>query len=165
MVERRHDLIVIGVDEEEKWCIGREPSHRQACRDRWDGKIGSAIRGEAPRLRDVAASGKTKNPDAVAGDAHSGACERTRRTACCPSAIASGMTVFRRSAILAESLASLSPVRMTRYLRMNAATPMEFSQRARSVPFMTDPEFAKTAAGTNDHRRAGAQRRGRGNTP
>src|SRR6266850_1657052 len=29
---------------------------------------------------------------------HSGACERTRRTACCPSAIASGMTVFRRSA-------------------------------------------------------------------
>ena len=44
------------------------------------------------------------------------------------------LTVCRRSAILAESLASVSSVRMTRYLRMNAATPMEFSQRARSIP-------------------------------
>jgi hypothetical protein len=65
---------------------------------------------------------------------HSDACERITRIACCPSAISSGITVFLRSAITAGSLSMLSPLRMSRYFNTNAATPMEFSQRAQSVP-------------------------------
>src|SRR6266850_1657051 len=71
MVERRHDLIVIGVDEEEKWCVGGSRHIVRRAGIDGSGKIGSAIRIVVKRhgCGDVAASGETKNPDAVAGDA------------------------------------------------------------------------------------------------
>src|SRR6266851_9652464 len=142
MIERRHNFVVISVDEKERRRIGgRRNVIRSAGIDR-RGKIGAAVRimMQGDGSGDVTASREAKYSDSILGKAPfrgAGAHEaraRTRRTACWPSAIASGITVFRRSAIFAGSFASVSPVRITRYLRMNAATPMEFSQCARSAP-------------------------------
>src|SRR5439155_4193774 len=71
MVERRHDLVLIGVDEEEGWRVGGSRDIVRRARIDGSGKIGSAVRIVVERhgCGDVAAGGETKDPDAVARDA------------------------------------------------------------------------------------------------
>src|SRR5260370_31746225 len=71
MVERRHDLVVIGVDEEEGWRVGGSRDIVRRARIDGSGKIGPAVRIVVERhgCGDVAAGGETKDPDAVARDA------------------------------------------------------------------------------------------------
>src|SRR6267378_3278649 len=124
------------------------------------GKIGSAIRIVVKRhgCGDVAASGETKNPDAVAGDAPLWgvrADEAYRLLSVGDRERDDGLPTLRHLG----GIACVAVAGTHDAVLENERGHADGIQPAREIrPFMTDPEFAKTAAGTNDHRRAGAQR-------
>src|SRR6267143_3593092 len=153
MVERRHDLIVIGVDEEEKWCVGGSRHIVRRAGIDGSGKIGSAIRIVVKRhgCGDVAASGETKNPDAVAGDAPLWgvrADEAYRLLSVGDRERDDGLPTLRHLG----GIACVAVAGTHDAVLENERGHADGIQPAREIrPFMTDPEFAKTAAGTNDH--------------
>src|ERR1700674_1080468 len=71
MVERRHDLVVIGVDEKERWRVGGSRDIVRRARIDGSRKVGPAVRIVVKRhsCGNIAAGGETKDPDALARDA------------------------------------------------------------------------------------------------
>src|SRR5438445_12544861 len=71
MVERRHDFVVIGVDEKERWRVGGSRDIVRCARTDGSGKVGPAVRIVVKRhgCGDVAAGGESKYDDAVPRDA------------------------------------------------------------------------------------------------
>ena len=71
MVERRHDFVVIGVDEKERWRVGGSRDVVRCARIDGSGKVGPAVCIVVKRhgCGDLAAGRETKDPDALARDA------------------------------------------------------------------------------------------------